>query len=159
MASQTYGVDNSVTARNIGIPATNPFLGYLGGPMSGPGPVNQIAATKPVTTNPLFGRPIWTYVHLVNVPVRGPQPRLARGTGRTGDVALPGNAAQLPGYLSDNEYMPVLDEYAPAWSALFEKKLPRSIKQGSNGRVMVGTYEPHDFTPADRWQPTLRAPA
>lgn len=106
--------------------------------------------------NPLFGRPIWSYVNIQRGPVRGPQPRLAQGTGRTGDPALPGNAAMLPGYLSENDYRPVEFDYSPSFSANFLFRPPRSIKTGDNGRSIVGTYEPHDFTPGQRFLNHMR---
>ena len=91
-----------------------------------------------------------TYVTVQAGPVRGPQPRLARGSGKTGDPSLPGNASQLPGYLSDNEYFPVLNTYDPENLPTFLLRIPKTINVGENGRELVGTYQPHDFAPGTR---------
>jgi hypothetical protein len=58
--------------------------------------------------------------------------------------------------MTDNEYTPSLDEYAPSWSAVFEAPVPRTIHQGTNGRDIVGTYQPHDNFIATRMLPSLR---
>jgi len=113
-------------------------------------PVSR-AASAPIGLDPLFGRPQWTYVNIQRSPVTGPSPRLAQGTGRTGDPALPGNSVQLPGYLSDNAYFPIMDEYAPVHQEDNTLRIPRGINTGDNGRQVVSTYEPHDFTPAQRF--------
>lgn len=136
-------------------------------------------------TNPMFGRPTWTYVDVIRGPVRGPQPRLAQGTGRTGQPAAPGTAAQLPGYVSDNAYQPSPFTYQPDgqipfWGMgphaatsppgdnklgstysvkggdNFETNVPRTINTGENGRELVGTYQPHDFTPGQRFFHQMR---
>jgi hypothetical protein len=109
------------------------------------------AASAPIGLDPLFGRPKWTYVNILKSPVFGPDPRLAKGTGRTGDPALPGNSPQLPGYLSDTAYFPSLDDYAPVHEENNALKVPKSIGTGDDGRQLVGTYVPHDFTPAQRF--------
>lgn len=113
--------------------------------------VSNPAVQNPASTNPLFRRPIWTYVGVNDAPRRGPQPRLAQGTGQTGANALPGNAPQLPGYLADNEYFPSTYTYQPANRQGFQIPVPRTIGTGTNGRDLVGTYQPHDFTPAVRF--------
>jgi len=81
----------------------------------------------------------------------GPQPRLAQGSGKTavGD-SLPGNAPQLPGYLTDNAYFPVLDEYDTTFQPSFELPIPKTINTGIDGVTIVGTYRAHDFTPGMR---------
>jgi len=135
---------------------------YLNQPTASPaigrsvGLGNQI----PQATNPtLFGRPAWTYVQVQQAPRHGPQPRLAQGTGRTSiQQALPGNAAQLPGYLADNQYEPVIPDYQPPNAQVFQRKLARSISVGTDGLAAINpTYRAHDFTPADRWLGTLRS--
>jgi hypothetical protein len=108
-------------------------------------------------TNPMFGRPTWTYVDVIRGPVAGPQPRLARGTGRTGNPAAAGTAAQLPGYVSDNAYQPSPFTYQPPNNESFEKVIPRTISVGDNGRELVGTYQPHDFAPGQRFFHQLRS--
>lgn len=125
-------------------------------PLNNTGPVSTAmtrvnSTAGPTGNNPMFGRPSWTYVQTLQSPVSGPSPRLAQGTGRTGDPALPGNSVQLPGYLSDNAYFPTMDEYAPEHREDNHITIPKAIPAGSNGRETVGTYEPHDFTPANRF--------
>lgn len=109
--------------------------------------------------DPMFGRPSWTYVNVIAGPVRGPQPRLAQGSGQTGAHAAPGKQAALPSYMSDNEYVPSLDSYAPEDRQDFLYNVPRTINTGSNGRELVGTYEPHDFAPAQRFNHQMRSTA
>ena len=126
------------------------------------GRVSQIAPNPSTTTagaNPLFGRPAWTYVQTIAGPVRGPTPHLARGSGATGPNALPGNAAQLPGYLSDNEYRPSTFAYDPINSPSFLGHVPRTINTGTDGRDLVGTYQPHDSTPGTRFNHHMRQAA
>lgn len=113
-------------------------------------------ANQAIAANPLFGRPAWTYVNVMRGPVMGPQPRLARGTGRTGDPSLPGNAAMLPGYLAQNNYQPQGMGYAPDNRESFLSRIPRTIGTGDNGRAMVGTYEPHDSTVGQRFNHQMR---
>ncbi len=110
-------------------------------------------------TNPMFGRPIWSYVDVVRGPVAGPQPRLAQGTGRTGKPSATGSGAQLPGYMSDNAYQPSPFTYQPTDRQSFEDVIARSIGIGNNGREMVGTYQPHDFTPGQRFNHQMRRAA
>ncbi len=140
------------------IPANPAVANYSYLTASSPPPLPlPSGATNPIWTNPMFGRPVWTYTNLVRGPVRGPQPRLAQGTGRTSSPALPGNASQLPGYLSDNAYFPTLNTYQPRLNPSYYMKLARSIQVGEDGREMVGTYQPHDFTPADRFHGEMRS--
>lgn len=114
-------------------------------------PVPQ-AAYNPASLNPMFGRPNWTYVNLERSPVHGPDPRLAIGSGRTGNSALPGNDPQLPGYMSDTQYFPTMNDYAPEHVESNKIAIPKSIASGAdNGRQLVGSYEPHDSTPAQRF--------
>jgi len=86
----------------------------------------------------MFGRPIWSYVNVMRGPVIGPQPRLAQGTGRTGKPSATGTAAQLPGYVSDNEYKISPLEYQP------------------QGRIPFWGMGPHTVhTEIPRFQPVL----
>lgn len=123
---------------------------------TGPRPTiqNRLPAgvSNPVGLNPMFGRPQWSYVNLQKSPVAGPDPRLAVGTGHSamGNV-LPGNAAQLPGYLTDTEYFPDMFDYSPVHRESNKITIPKTIDRGSNGRELVNTYEPHDFIPAQRF--------
>jgi hypothetical protein len=156
--NQTKGIDNSKAKRNIVQPASNTtHIGAAGGRTSQP-PLPSVAQ-NPITTNPMLGRPIWTYTDVAMGPVRGPQPRLAQGTGLTGNPSLPGNAGQLPGYLSDNEYFPTLFTYDAVNKPEFMGEIPKTIKTGDNGRGIVGTYQPHDFTPGVRFAGHLRQAA
>jgi len=107
--------------------------------------------------DPLFGRPTWTYVDLMQGPVRGPQPRLAQGTGRTGLPAASGTGAQLPSYISDNQYEMTPFTYQPPARDSFGGGIPRSIGTGENGRQIVGTYQPYDFTPGQRFMHQMRS--
>lgn len=157
--SQTNGQDNSRAARNIPFYGQNPFNNFSGGMSTPVAGYNAFTAQNPIANNPMFGRPIWSYVSVVTSPVRGPQPRLARGTGKTGNPSLPGNSALLPGYLTDNEYLPTLDDYSPTHRPEFQRMLPRTIRTGDNGRGLVGTYQPHDFTPGVRWLGVIRQAA
>lgn len=153
----THITRNSQTPHGATLPAHNPFnekRGRLGQPTPFP-----ITAQPNTAQNPLFGRPIWTYVRRDSSPVAGPQPRLAKGTGRTGDPELPGNAASLPGYLSDNEYFPSEYYYQPIHNPHFRTVLPRSIQTGNDGIELLGTYRAHDFTPADRFLDHMRQAA
>lgn len=109
------------------------------------------AATNPIGLNPMFGRPNWTFVNIQKAPVTGPDPRLAIGSGKTGNNALPGNDAQLPGYMSDTQYFPTMNDYSPWHQESNKIAIPKTIDHGENGRELVGTYEPHDFIPAQRF--------
>ena len=102
--------------------------------------------------SPLFGRPGWTYVSIQRSPQLGPTPHLAQGSGHTNPkTSLPGNSAQLPGYLTDNEYFPTQFGYLPEHQPSFCSPIPRSIRTGDDGVELMGTYRVHDFTPADRF--------
>jgi hypothetical protein len=92
---------------------------------------------------------IWSTLQVLRSPTRGPTPELAQGKPR-GVQALPGNAATLPGYLTQNTYQPNVFEYQPVYQRNKRVTIPRTISVGNNGRDMVGTYDPHDFTPAVR---------
>ena len=118
-----------------------------------------MTTNQALTANPLFGRPIWTYTRVVQGPARGPQPKLAQGSGRTGEPASPGQASPLPGFLSSNEYRPVTFEYQPLNNPVFSARVPRSIAAGTNGRDIVGTYNPHEYHSADRFLHQLRSAA
>lgn len=134
-------------------PAQNPFnqINQGGSGVLPYNANNNMAAQNPISTNPIWRRPIWTYVGFNDSPRRGPQPRLAKGTGGTGGNSLPGNAPMLPGYLTDNAYFPVTFNYQPGNDQDVKIPIPRTINQGTNGRDIVGTYQPHDFVGADRF--------
>lgn len=103
-----------------------------------------------------FGKKNWSYVSVVRGPVTGPQPRLAQGSGRTG-APTGGTGGNLPSYVSDNDYQPSPFAYAPTGSDTFMLRVPRSIATGSNGRELVGSYNPHDSTPGQRWNHQMRS--
>lgn len=136
-------------------PAHNPFnaptLARPQGPPFGSGSQN------PIATNPLFGRPIWSYTDASLAPRQGPQPRLSMGTGRTGVASSAGTSGALPGYVSQPAYTPTIPDYQPANQQAFEANIPRTIMTGNNGRELVGTYEPHDFTPGQRFLTIIRS--
>ena len=119
------------------------FIGAYGGRL---GQVNAgPKSVQPLQASHLARSAIWTYTQVQPGPVRGPQPRLARGSGKTGTSALPGNAPNLPGYLSENTYQPVGFTYDPVNQPDWLKRIPKTIMTGENGRALVGTYQPHDF--------------
>lgn len=57
----------------------------------------------------------------------------------------------LPGYLTDNAYFPTVFSYQPGNDQDYKIPIPRTINVGTNGRDLVGTYQPHDFVGADRF--------
>jgi hypothetical protein len=65
----------------------------------------------------------------------------------------------LPGYLTDNEYMPSQFTYDPVDQPNFLFQPPRTMHSGENGRGIVGTYEPHDFTIGQRFTHQMRQAA
>ena len=113
-------------------------------------------AQSSTQSNPLFGRPIWTYVNVVRGPARGPQPRLAQGSGQTGNAAQAGYNSVLPGYVSRPDYQPNLFDYQQKVRESFLNRIPDTINVGTNGRALVGTYEPHDVTIAHRFDHQMR---
>ncbi len=104
-------------------------------------------------SDPLFGRPGWTYVNVVRGPARGPQPKLARGSGQTG---APGTQSALPSYVSQPDYHPSEFDYQQTLRESFVNRIPRTIFTGDNGRELVGTYQPHDFTIGQRFNHQMR---
>jgi hypothetical protein len=56
----------------------------------------------------------------------------------------------LPGYLTDNEYFPVLNTYDTNYEPSFQLYPPKTIKTGNDGFELVGTYRAHDFVPGQR---------
>lgn len=142
-------------------PASNTTnIGAAGGRTSQVQPLQKTTQGGASAYNPMFGRPLWTYVHTMAGPVRGPQPRLAQGSGHTaGAHALPGNSSQLPGYMVDQQYFPSTFSYDPVHSDKFQGFIPRTISTGDDGRSVVGTYKPHDFTPAQRFFSSWRSAA
>lgn len=136
----------------------NPLNAITRGVPVGSLPPGQNAAS-PLASNPLFGRPMWTYVNVVRGPARGPQPRLAVGSGPTGGAGKPGTQSQLPGYLTDNEYFPSEFDNQPAARESFLLRVPKTIGVGQDGRDMVSTYTPHDFTPAQHFFSQMRRAA
>lgn len=103
-------------------------------------------------------RPVWTYTQINRAPARGPQPRLAQGSGHTAaDPGLPGNASSLPGYLTDNAYFPNVFDYMPTQRDSFLTRLPRTINVGVDGLSALNpTYRAHDVTIADRFNHQMR---
>lgn len=114
-------------------------------------------ANQAQQANPLFGRPIWSYVNVVRGPVRGPQPKLAMGSGRTGSIAQAGYASTLPGYVSQPDYKPNPFDYQNKLRESFLNRIPRTIRTGENGRELVGTYNPHDVTIGQRFYHQFRS--
>lgn len=96
----------------------------------------------------LLGYPGWRYVSVQTSPRLGPTPRLAQGSGQTGGPDNRSDGTQYGGYLSDSAYFPAPLDYSPETSGNFRAVIPPSVGLGVNGRELMGTYQPHDFTPA-----------
>jgi len=124
-----------------------------------------------VRANPLFGRPSYAMVKpqgVLGPPLAGnyqggvqfQQPRQL-GSGHTGRRSHPGESPVLPGYMSENEYRPGSQmEYAPKLREDRLERIPATlqVKGGvENGRAMVGTYEPHDFSTGERFNHQFRS--
>jgi len=125
-----------------------------GGPKAGPAPAfagsqpNQ-PQNQPVR-NPMFGRPGWTYTNVSQVSGTGPFPRLSQGTGLTGKGANRQKDGFLAGgYISTNNYQPDGFDYQPRVNENWLQRINKHGYAATNGRELVGTYEPHDFTPAE----------
>lgn len=88
------------------------------------------------------------YQSASNPQVPGPVSKLGYGTGRTGCKALPGTAAMIPGYAQVYEYFPNFFGYYPRYRRNFTLLPPRKGVAANDGLELVGTYRPHDFTPA-----------
>lgn len=111
------------------------------------------------TTNPLFGRPGIDYTGRVSTSQAGPIPRMSVGSGRTG-VASDRSTGFVPtGNAGQQDYQPQGLEYSPLAVDAFSRPNmpPRTVNLGNNGRELVGTYEPHDFTPVQRFFHNWRA--
>ena len=106
---------------------------------------------------PLFGRPGMTYTQVLDTPNAGPAPKLSYGSGQTGSPSNRQRGHIVGGYVSENDYRPDSYDYQPEQSDTFTKKLPGSVGLGANGRTLVGTYDPHDFTPANYFRESYRA--
>lgn len=112
-------------------------------------------------TNPLFGRPGITYTPRVSNSQAGPLPKMSVGSGQTGQASNRSTAGFVPaGHISVVEdYQPVGLDNEPYQVDTFTRPNvpPKTINAGTNGRELVGTYEPHDFTPAQRFFQQWRA--
>lgn len=133
---QTYGIDNSDDSRNILQPAQNPFNANsrpLAAQTQLPAGPN---AAMPLASNPLFGRPYWSYTGVQPGPVRGPLPRLSVGSGQTAMKSGTGTSP-APGYLTESDYFPTQFSYLPRYSPQFLKRIPGTMPGiGTNGRVL-----------------------
>lgn len=111
--------------------------------------------------NPLFGRPGVTYTAQFTPPQAGPLPKMSVGSGQTGGTANRSTAGFVPaGHIAVVEdYQPVGLDNEPFQVDTFTRPNmpPKTIGVGTNGRELVGTYEPHDFTPAQRFIQQWRA--
>lgn len=105
----------------------------------------------------LFGRPA-NYTDIVRGPTQGPSARTAPGTGRTG-APTGGTGAQLPGYVSDNQYEPTLFQYQPRARQDFLYRPPQTFPAASDGKELLGTYRAHDFVIGQRFNHQMRAAA
>lgn len=100
----------------------------------------------------LLGRPVGSYVSVMSAPQYGPTPHLARGVGISGAIANSNanGGASLPAYVdSQHGYQPAPMDYSPPTNEGWMRRIPKTSNLGVNGRDMVSTYEPHDFTVAE----------
>lgn len=114
-----------------------------------------------IRANPLFGRPApYTRTDVVRSPVRGPQPRLAQGTGRTGAAAFPGTQAGLPAYVSDYEYFPTVFTYDPVENPNRQKRIAATLATPGTDdglHALNPTYRAHDFSMGGRFNHQMRS--
>lgn len=119
------------------------------------------AVTQAIQANPLFGRPpTYTRTDVVRAPIRGPQPRLAKGTGRTGQPSFPGTQATLGGYVSDNAYYPTTFTYDPIENPIRTKRIAATIPlPGTDDglHALNPTYRAHDFSTGNRFNHQMRS--
>lgn len=112
-------------------------------------------------TNPLFGRPGISYTPRVGNSQAGPLPKMSVGSGQTGQATNRSTAGFVaPGHLAVIEdYEPVGLDNEPFQVDTFTRPNvpPKTIGVGTNGRELVGTYDPHDSTPAQRFIQQWRA--
>lgn len=91
------------------------------------------------------------FQNAANPQMPGPVSKLGYGSGRTGNSPLPGSQTIIPGYSQVYYYQPSLFGYYPKYRRNFQFLPPRETPEsGGNGRDLVSTIEPHDFTPAQR---------
>lgn len=142
-----------------GVQATAPqseALGYASPmPIAAP-PFGTLHAN---VISPLFGRPGFAYATWKPQGRIGPTLKGAPGTGQTG-VSADRSRGFVPAAFASVQHMPMQQfDYSPPNDSVYDVGTvpkpyavqPRTIRFGTNGRDLVGTYEPHDFTPADRF--------
>lgn len=151
--------------RRVGTPM--PFLGYnpsarrrsasqQGMALQGSPQPAAIPNTNS-TQNPLFGRPGLSSVYqaTVNTSQAGPILRGSVGSGNTGSGEANRSTGFIPGGSLDvqRDYQPQGLENHPLGSDTFTlpNTPPKALNLGTNGRELVGTYQPHDFTPLQRF--------
>jgi hypothetical protein len=99
------------------------------------------------------------YTSVMTSPRIGPQARLSYGSGATGGRDVRADGTQYGGFLAENDYQPAPMDYAPGTSGNYLARIPASVGIGDNGRSVVGTYQPHDFTIAQYMQYNRRSSA
>ena len=116
--------------------------------------------TQAIQANPLFGRPIWSYLDVNRFPVRGPQPRLATGSNKYRQDAHPGTHATLPAYVADNEYYPSVFTYDPIENPVRQKAIPATLPlPGTDDglHALNPTQRAHEFSMGDRFNHQMRS--
>lgn len=141
-----------------GVQATSPAseaLGYYQPPAMVPPPYGTVLA-NPVS--PLFGRPGFTYVTAAPSARLGPNLKGSPGTGATGPQDARSRGFAPAAYTPQQIVGGVPYDYAPVTASSYDlgepasqAAIPRNIGVATDGRELVGTYTPHDFTPADRF--------
>lgn len=109
------------------------------------------------TQNPLFGRPGLSSVYQATVatPQAGPILRGSVGSGNTSSGESNRSTGFIPGgsLVTQTDYQPQGLENHPLGSDTFAlpNMPPKALNLGTNGRELVGTYNPHDVTPLQRF--------
>lgn len=112
-----------------------------------------------IQTGALFGRPGYTYTATVVPPQSGPTPKQSYGSGLTGAPQSRQRQFAAGGFIEAVEdYQPMGFSQQPAGDDTNMRMLPVSIGVGTDGNKELNpTYNPHDFTPAERFLGALRA--
>jgi hypothetical protein len=121
----------------------------------------ESSPTQALAANPMFGRPIWSYVQVSRGPASGPQPKLARGIPQTGaNSGFPGTNAQLPAYVADYEYFPTVFTYDPVHNPVRVQPIPNSLSTPGKDdglRALNPTYRAHEFRMGNRFNHQMRS--
>lgn len=107
---------------------------------------NNPLVSQATVAGGLFGPSIYTYTAIARGPNIGPLPRLAQAGLNNTQTNVAGTNVNTPSYAIQEDYKPDTFEYGPSYNPSTFLRPPTSIGVGSNGRELVGTYEPHDNT-------------